>query len=658
MRSIQYLCFAMTLGISLNPVAHANPDFLPAEQAFQFSAESISKQKAQLKWEIAAHYYLYHDQFKVLIDSQDDSAKKNTISLKLPQGHQKNDPTFGVTEVHYDAVTAEFIAKPNTTYTVYWQGCSQDGLCYPLQNKTIKTDADGLLAQEWSSLGFSNRQLLNSSANNHANLLGNNAIDARSNSSVSSSDASSTSDLSQIDQSQILQDSAIEQQDLSNTDLNDNPKNQKANISQSNVSSTSLQWNDDQSFFNLLSKDSIFLNLLIFLALGVLLAFLPCSLPLIPIISTLIIQRRTGYKAVAIVSSFIMSMAVVYGLMGVFVAEIGYSFQRWFQSPMVISAFALLFVIFALNLFGLFQLSLPQKWINTLNQFQNKQKAGTLLGSIGMGALSALIVGPCMSAPLAGALLFVSQSHSAVLGGLYLFVLGLGIGLPLLIASLFGTRLLPKPGLWMNHLKVCFGFMMLCMAIYFIRPMLSQILYSGLLVMIALGLAIYLIKVFKDTQTALNKGLVIFAIMASIATTFYFAYQAYLTQLIVHQYNDRSTWQQVSTETALNQALEQARAQQKLAIVDVYADWCVACQPLEKEVFPRADVQRALHDFVLIKLDLSTYEKSQDLILKQHEILGPPTLLIFNAEGQEIRDLRLTGTFKAEQLIQQLQKTE
>lgn len=642
-----YFCLTLSLSTSILSHAHANPSFLSADQAFQFSAESISKDKVQLHWNIAPHYYLYHDQFKVQIND------RTSIKLKLPQGHQKDDPTFGQTEVHYDQVSAEFSTQANTQYRISWQGCSQDGLCYPLQNQSLSTDQDGLIPQQNSNTTREqNQNELFKSTQSSSNLLNNTQDLNTSSPELETTTSDNTLQLSK--KPTVLNDAAITQ----SASLNQSIQEDNTDLSNNNKHTSSLQWNDDQSFLHLLSKDSIFLNIFVFLGLGILLAFLPCSLPLIPIISTLILQRRSGYKAFAIVSSFILSMALVYGLMGVFVAEIGYSFQRWFQNPIVISIFACLFILFALNLFGLFQLSLPQRWINKLNQFQDQQKAGTLFGSITMGALSALIVGPCMSAPLAGALLFVSQSHNAFLGGLYLFILGLGIGLPLFIASLFGTRLLPKPGLWMNHLKVCFGFLMLCMAIYFVRPMLSSFIYDALFAITALALTVYLFKVIKDSQSALSKVLIIIGILCSFTATLWFAHQAYQTRMLVQQPMNLKLWQQVSNESELKQALNAAKSTHKMAIVDVYADWCVACQPLEKEVFPRADVQNALASFQLIKLDLSQYEKSQDLILKQHEILGPPTLLIFDAQGNEQRNLRLTGTFKAEQLIQQLKKSQ
>lgn len=627
MRYFYQPCFALTM--CLSAVSYANPTFLPAEQAFQFSAESLSTQKAQLHWQIAPHYYLYHDQFKVTAQSGQTHA---TIELNLAKGHEKDDPTFGRTEVHYVQVKAQFNVQPNTEYKVLWQGCSQDGLCYPLQSTLLQTDSDGLLPQQIKSSNDPLSQTLsNTSSQNNLKIATN-------------ADETALTDIDPVASH------VIPTQDQSNTVLINAQNNDKS-------STTSLQWNDDQSFFKLLSQDSLFFNLLIFFGLGILLAFLPCSLPLIPIISTLIIQRKTGYKALLIVSSFILSMALVYGLMGIFVAEIGYSFQRWFQHPLIISLFAILFIVFALNLFGLFQFSLPQSWLNKLNQFQDKQKAGTLLGSISMGALSALIVGPCMSAPLAGALLFVSQSHNAVLGGLYLFILGLGIGLPLFIVSLFGTRLLPKPGLWMNHLKSCFGFMMLLMAIYFIRPMLSSPIYLSLIALICFGMTTYLIKVLKDNTLHLfSKILMIVAILALLTIGVWNVQQAIKANQVEHSQSNTLNWHTVSTQNQLETAFSEAKSQNKAVIVDVYADWCVACQPLEKEVFPRSDVQTGLADYYLIRLDLSKYNASQDVVLKQHEILGPPTLLIFNQNGSEIRALRLTGTFSAEQLLNQLKK--
>ena len=615
LRTLATVSFALFGVLSMG--SYANPNFLSADQAFQLSSESLSKESVQLKWDIAPHYYLYHDQFIVQTQNQ-------KLALQLPQGEQKQDPTFGLTEVHYNQVKAELKVQPNTEYQVQWQGCSKDGLCYPVQRQTLTTDSDGLIPQSNpSSLNHTLKPLSSDLLSNSTQLASN----------------TTANELTTQDQQVFNQ--------------NFNETNQK---NHTNEVATSLQWNDDRSFFNLLSEDSLFFNFLIFFGLGILLAFLPCSLPLIPILSTLIIQRQSGLKAAVVATNFIISMALVYSLMGIVVAEIGYSFQRWFQSPLVLSIFAAMFVIFALNLFGLFNLSLPNAMTQKLNQFQNRQRAGTFIGTVVMGALSALIIGPCMSAPLAGALLFVSQSQSAILGGLYLFILGLGLGLPLFIASVFGSRFLPKPGIWMNHLKVGFGFMMLGMAIYFIQPLLSTMLYYALIALIFISLTIYLIKILIQSKTFFLKILFGILISMSLISSIWHTQQSYQNTQIQKNEVDQLTWMRVSTPDELEHALDQAKRLGQYSLIDVYADWCVACQPIEKEVFPRSDVQTALKNVYLIKLDLSEYHSSQDLILKKYEILGPPTLLFMSPQSQEVRALRLTGTFKADLLLKQVSR--
>jgi len=647
--------------LGLSTFTHANPEFLAPDQAFQFSAESLSENKAQLNWTIAPHYYLYHDQFKVTVNNK-------AVPFSLPKGHIKDDPTFGKTEVHYESVSTTIQVKPNTQYVVMYQGCSADGLCYPLQRKNIATDADGLLPQN----NTASKNMLSSRTNNSllsqsetapsldknikndsdpAKIPTSNADNAEKNSTIATTtnvQKSINQDQSteaSVDPNQILSSSAVITKKSNSSPLNAN--------SSTNDHTTSLQWNDDQSFFKLLSKDSLFLNLLVFFGLGILLAFLPCSLPLIPILSGIIIQRAKGYKAVVIALSFVVSMAVIYAIMGIVVAEIGYSFQRWFQSPWIVSLFAVLFVILALNLFGLYQLNLPQFITNKLSNLQNNQKAGTILGAVVMGALSALIVGPCMSAPLAGALLFVSQTQNAALGGLYLFILGLGIGVPLFIASVFGSKLLPKPGKWMDRIKVSFGFVMLMVALYFIRPMLPSTVYAAIFALLCIALAIYLFIALRDSEKVVNKAILTVIAVLSLFAGLWNIQQGYAAYQIQHSQSEHLVWKKVTTAEQLENALVQAKQQNKPIIIDVYADWCVACQPIEKEVFPRVDVQDALKNFTLIQLDLTEYNASQDIILKQREILGPPTMLFLNHHAEEIRELRFTGTFSAQQLLKQ-----
>lgn len=616
--------------------ALANASFLPAAQAFQLKAESVSQKEALLQWNIAPHYYLYHNQFKVMVGQQ-------PLSIELPKGTKKNDPTFGITEVHYYQVAAKIQVKPKTSYQVSWQGCSADGLCYPVQRTTLTTDQDGLFPQLQSQknglLQFDNTQ---------ASFTG--SEPAQQNLSlVSREDIDSSSDAGQSSTYKAQQLEVIN----TNTDQS---------ISSKNTSDSSFfwsnQWNNDQVFLNLFSQDSWLLNLLIFFIFGILLAFLPCSLPLIPILSGIIVQRKKGYKAIPIATAFVVSMALVYALMGMLVAGVGYNFQRWFQSPPVIIGFALLFVVFALNLLGLFQLSLPQGILQRLDRIQNRQTGGTIYGAAVMGVLSALIVGPCMSAPLAGSLLFVSQTQSPLLGGLYLFMLGLGIGLPLFIAAVFGARFLPRPGLWMERLKFSFGFIMLMMAVYFIRPLLSLTLYYSLFAGLLLALVLYLGWITRQQNKGQAKILTCLLAALLIGISGWNIKNA-LSSLNAGQHaSELHAWQVVRNAEELNQVLARARQIQRPIVIDVYADWCVACQPIERDITPRADVQGALKSWQRIKLDLSHYQPSQNEILSEREILGPPTVLFLQPDGQEKRELRLTGAFNAEQLIRQLRHTE
>ncbi|OTG85566.1 thiol:disulfide interchange protein [Acinetobacter sp. ANC 4558] len=630
------ICMAMLFNIT-----HA--DFLPPNQAFQFNAISTSQDRAELTWKIADGYYLYADQFKV---SENEAALK----LKLPIAQDKDDPTFGMTKVYYQQVKFSIPVQPNQQLKIQWQGCSEDGLCYPVQRTSIQTDANGLLPEKRIS---ENKKLF--SAENSASKI----TELQATTQIASTEKLSAQTI-QKNENIIPNESAIIE-DQSQLTVLPLEASEATSFEQSQIqtsaeapvsSSIDAQWNNDQFFFNLLSDHNLVLNLLVFLGLGVLLAFLPCSLPLIPILSGILVQRKTGYRAALIAGVFVLGMAMVYAIIGWAVAQLGYNFQRWFQSPIFIGLFAILFVLFALNLFGAFQLSLPQQMLHKLDQWQNKQKGGTLLGALVMGMIAALIVGPCMSAPLAGALLFVSQLNQPVMGSIYLFVLGLGIGLPLFVASVFGSQYLPKPGLWMDRLKISFGFVMLALAIYFVRPLISLGLYTTLMGLVLLSLALYFLwKMLPDLKRIISK---IFIVILSLAIGLSGIW--HLGQLFSHinvEHAEQTlTWQRVTNEDELKAAL--AEHANQAVVIDVYADWCVACQPTEHEVLPRKDVQAALQNVARIKLDITHYHPSQDQLLKDWQILGPPTFIFLDASHQEQRELRLTGAFKAEQLIQKL----
>lgn len=630
----------------------AHADFLSPDQAFQFQAVSTSQDSAELTWKIADGYYLYHDQFKV---SQDQTALK----LSLPAAQDKDDPTFGMTQVHYNQVKTHIAVQPNQQLKVQWQGCAESGLCYPVQRSTIQTDEDGLLPAQRVT---ENKKLLNviSAATSSALPLAQLSEQAEApQKKAALTPKNATEDhieepskaQAPVHQNELLSDEALAQ----SSSAASAPLNAQT-VSEPNTASIQSQWNNDQFFFNLLSDQSLILNLLVFLGLGILLAFLPCSLPLIPILSGILVQRNRGYRAALIAGVFVLGMAMVYAAMGLAVAQLGYSFQRWFQSPIFIGLFALLFTMFAFNLFGAFQFSLPQRILHHLDKWQQKQKGGTFFGALLMGMIAALIVGPCMSAPLAGALLFVSQLNQPVMGAAYLFVLGLGIGLPLFIASVFGSQYLPKPGVWMDRLKFSFGFVMLALAVYFARPLMPSVLYFSLLGTILLILAGYcMVKIRPKVIRPIVKAMLILLSLV-IACGGAWHFNQAIAQMNVARTEQTLAWQRVSNTDELKNALDQAAGQ--TVVIDVYADWCVACQPIEHEVLPREDVQAALRNIKRIKLDLTNYHSSQDELLKTWQILGPPTMLMLDASHQEQRELRLTGTFSAAQLLTKLEQLQ
>ncbi|WP_155756990.1 MULTISPECIES: protein-disulfide reductase DsbD [unclassified Acinetobacter] len=634
----------------------ASADFLPPDQAFSFQAVSTAQDQASFTWRIADGYYLYHDQLKVIENGK-------ALSLQLPRPQQKDDPNFGMTEVHYGQVQATVAMQPNQSYKIEWQGCAESGLCYPVQRTTIHTDADGLLPEsKLSQQSTTQKKLLDAVT---SSSLPNTAIpvelQAKNTETVTVVTPANTAEVKE-DENGLSPSSEVtaltEPSEASAPELDDALMMQASfeSVTTTNAEQRTKQadWNNDQYFFYLLSTDNIALNLIIFLGLGILLAFLPCSLPLIPILSSILVQRHRGYRAGMIAGVFVVGMALIYALMGLAVAGLGYNFQRWLQSPIFIGVFAVMFVLFALNLFGVFQLSLPQGVLQRLDQWQQRQKGGTLWGSFIMGMISALIVGPCMSAPLAGALLFVAQLPEPWMGASYLFILGLGVGLPLLIACVFGAQYLPKPGVWMDRLKFTFGFVMLLLAVYFLRPLLPSVVYLMLMGLLCISITVYIL--WKIRPHILQMPMQLLLIAMSLATAIsggWYVTQAW-SQLNTTQATTLVAWQKVRTQAELEQALNKVKGQ--AVLIDVYADWCVACQPIEKEVLPRADVQTALDAVARIKLDLTEYEASQDIVLKDWQILGPPTMIFLDVQHQEQRNLRLTGTFSAAQLLSRLNR--
>lgn len=589
----------LILGCSVfSSPAQAETALLSAEQAFPLTVISTSQQQAELSWQIPDNYYLYQHKIEVRQGNQ-------ALALELPPAEDLYDDNYGHTQVYYQQLKFQVPTQAGQSYQVSWQGCAKDRICYPPQTIQFKTDLSGLV--QFEAAGSGTKRLLDlNSTSPQQNTLFNTA-----GSSESAADNLSASDRQ-----------------------------------------TGPYAAQDQKWSAQLLERSLGYGLLLFFGLGILLAFTPCSLPMLPILTSLIVRDSKGLKAWMIALTFVSSMAAVYAVLGLIASSAGLNFQRWLQQPATLIGFSLLFVLFALNLFGLFEIKLPQRLVHRLDRAQAMQQGGSLVSAGIMGVISALLVGPCMTAPLAGALLFISQTQSQWQGALLLFTLGFGMGTPLLLASILGARILPKAGHWMNQIKVLFAFIMLALALYFIRPLISEAVLQWL--SLALGMAFVAYVLFRIFWH--RTGLRWLYILCLALAVPYIAYSQY-------QHSQRFFVEQASTEAKWHVARNAAEFQQILAkvpqgqkvIIDVYADWCVACQPIEHRVLKSAAVQQALAPYFLIKLDLSQYNASHQALLNQWEILGPPTYLFLNAQQQEIRGLRLTGAFSEAELLAQLQ---
>ncbi len=594
-RGLSCLLASLLLLCSLS--LHAEAPLLPPEQAFQFSVESVNPQQAELRWNMPEQYYLYQHQFKVEHGQQ-------ILALELPPAEDVYDENYGHTQVYYQQVSFKIPTQAAQRYQVSWQGCAQDRLCYPPQRIEFQTDSTGLVILDNQSAAQKNLW------GGHSNPTQNVFSTTPANSTL----ASSTS-----------------------------------------VATAQPITAQDQMWSEKLAQSSFAYGLLLFFGLGVLLAFTPCSLPMLPILTSLLVREHKGVKAWTITLVFVCSMAMVYAILGLIASSAGLNFQRWLQQPATLIAFSLLFVLFALNLFGLFEIKLPRAWVNRLDQAQSMQKGGNLAGAALMGMLSALLVGPCMTAPLAGALLFISQTQSQMQGALLLFTLGFGMGTPLLLASVLGAKALPRAGLWMHQVKVLFAFIMLALALYFIRPLLGEAWMQWLSLALGVGFVGYVLHRLSGYHGTL-RAIYLSALLVVVPYLIYNQYQH--SQRFWQQENDAVLeWHRATTATELQQLLAQAPKNQRM-IIDVYADWCVACRPIEQQVLTSSTVKQALAGFYLIKLDLSHYDASHQALLNQWEILGPPTFLFLDAQQQEIRSLRLTGAFNESTLLNQLQQLQ
>lgn len=587
--------------------------FLPVDQAFQASTWH-DDDTLYIGFENADDYYLYRHRFAV-------EGLENGVTLgepQLPPGEFKTDEFLGEVYVFYDRVVmaVPFTGTPDggIDFAVTFQGCADAGLCYPPERLTL-TSLPGSPPAIFSTANASD----DSAANN-----------TFTGAQVPSPD--------------------------------------------SNGSVTPLS--EDGHFRTLLDDAHPLTVLSLFFLAGLGLTFTPCVLPMIPILSSIIVGQHAGRtRALGLSASYVGGMAITYALVGVLMGLFGagLNLQARLQSPWVLIPFAALFVLFALAMFGLFDMQLSPRLARRVDGWQARLQNSGPIGLALAGALSVVVVSPCVSAPLAGALVFISTTGNALMGGWALLALALGMGIPLLLVGTFGTTLLPRSGAWMNGVKMAFGVLLLGLAIWLIARLLPGpavlLLWGALAVGAALALGALSVNQRQGwPRIRQAAGIVLLAWGVALVLGAARGGEDPLRPLAGLGASSEATealdFTRVTTLAQLDAELARAASRGQPAFVDVTAEWCISCKIMERDVFPDPAVTQRLADFHRIRADVTDTNADSRALLDHFGLFGPPSLLFF-AHGEELRMARIQGeidaaTFAAhlERLIRRLEDSK
>ena len=437
---------------------------------------------------------------------------------------------------------------------------------------------------------------------------------------------------------------------------------------QATASTSSDGKNSVESIADTLKHGSLWLIIATFFGFGLLLALTPCVFPMIPIISGLIVSHGkdiTTKKAFFLSLVYVLSMAVAYTIAGVFAGMFGSNLQATLQNPYVVVSFALVFVALAMSMFGYYELKLPDSFVAKIST--KGQDKGGIVGVAIMGFLSALIVGPCVAAPLAGALVYIGQTGDAILGGVALFAMSLGMGLPLIIVGTGAGKLMPKPGPWMTLVNGIFGILMLGVAIWMLEKIISPYLSMLLWALLGLGSAIYLgafdkeSHLFKRTIAialfiySLALGIGALAGSQSMSKPLGFLAKAGTTSASVDQKKGNELqFQRVETLGQLDLLLEKYKG--KKIMIDFAAQWCTACKELDEKTFSDPRVQKALQEYVLIRADVTKNGKQQKELSKEYGVFGPPVVIFVDENGNVERSKTIVGFIEPQEFLKTLSK--
>ena len=551
MKMQSFLKKVIALLVLLSTQVFAAPDFLPPEKAFRVEATWLeNSNQVEIEFMPAKGYYLYQESLQ--FEAGTEAGKLYKIRPKLPFGVEKFDETFQKKlQVYKQTFLVLLDIKPVAGKPIHievsLQGCAEAGICYPPMTMKFLLAAPGVKAAPIPE-----------------------ALDG-------------------------VQTSKNEVTEFSLTDL----------------------WrerDDVNAISRFLQNTSTAYLFLAFFVLGLALAFTPCVLPMLPILSSVIFGTQGG-KAVSkgrasiLALAYVLGMALVYALAGVLMAALGGSVQRALQSPVALAAFAVLLLALSGSLFGLYDLRLPQSWHQHIDRLAGRQKGGSLIGAFALGGISTLVASPCITAPLAGVLAFIAQTGSMSLGSGLLFVMALGMGLPLLFIAIEARILIPSTGIWMVYLQRTLGVLLVATAAWIASPLIQKNEAAGS------------VKIVNG-QNIRQVG--------------------ELSFVVIHSSAD------------LDAQLSKAKQEQKLVLLDFYADWCISCKEMEVNTFANSEVSKELQQFVLLQADVTANSPESQALLKRFGLFGPPGILIFNQNFEEQKEQRVIGYMPPQRFIERL----
>lgn len=439
------------------------------------------------------------------------------------------------------------------------------------------------------------------------------------------------------------------------------------------VTSPGAPVTEQDSIAESLKSGNTLLTLLAFFGFGLLLSFTPCVFPMIPILSSIIVGQGEGIttrKAFTLSVVYVLAMSVTYTFGGIMAGVFGENLQAAFQNPWIISSFVGIFVVLSLSMFGFYDLQLPNALQSKLTEISNKQEGGTLIGVAIMGFLSALIVGPCVAAPLAGALIYIGQTGDSVLGGMALFALSLGMGAPLIAIGTSAGKILPRAGDWMKPIKAVFGVALLAVGIWMLERIIPTEITNSLWAVLLIISAVYMgalshLPIEADGWSKLWKGLglvaMIYGIMlligvASGNTDMLQPLRSTQTMTAGTAAPEHKAFTKVRNNAELDAAIARASSEGKSVFLDFYADWCVECIRMEKSTFSKPEVQELFTDMVLLKADVTANNAEDKAMLKRFGLIGPPAMLVFGEDGKEKRNYRMVGFYPADEFVPHVRK--